>query len=70
MHIDLMPIGILCFFFASIGEAPMAGEAGVGAIGEGESFRWVTSDDMLGGKRHDLVCLYYGLIHIVARSRV
>ena len=48
----------------------MAGEVGVGAIGAGESLRWGPSDDMSDGRRHDLVCLYPGLIHIVAQRRV
>ena len=48
----------------------MAGEVGVGAIGAGDSLRWGPSDDMLGGRIHDLVFLHPCLIHIVARSRV
>ena len=48
----------------------MAGEVGVGAIGAGDFWRWGPSDDMLGGRRHDLVCLYPPLIHIITRIRV
>ena len=48
----------------------MAGKVGIGAIGAGDSLRWGPSDDMLGGRRHELVCLYPGLIHTVSRSRV
>ena len=57
-------------FFASKGEAPMAGEVGVGAIGAGDSLMWGPSGDISGWRRHNLVCLYPGLIHIVARSHV
>ena len=48
----------------------MAGEVSVCAIGAGDSLRFGTSDDMLGGRIHDLVCMYPVLIHIVARIRV
>ena len=48
----------------------MTGEVGVGVIGTGDFFRWGTSGDVLGGRRHDLVCLYPGLLHIFARIRV
>ena len=48
----------------------MAGEVGAGAIGAGDSLRWVSLDDMLGGRIHDLVCLHPCVIHIVARSCV
>ena len=48
----------------------MAGEVGVSAIGTVDSLRWGPSGNMSGGRRHELVCLYPGLIHIVARSRV
>ena len=48
----------------------MAGEVGVGAIGDGYSLRWGPADDMSGGRGQDLVCLYHGLIHIVTRRRV
>ena len=48
----------------------MAGEEGVGAIGARDSLRWVPSDNVLGERRHNLVCLYLELVHIVARIRV
>ena len=48
----------------------MAGEVGVGTIGAGDVLRWVPSGDMSRGRRHDFVCLYPGLVHISARSRV
>ena len=48
----------------------MAGEVGVGAIAAGDFLRWGPSDDMSGGRRHYLVCLYPGLVLIFARSRV
>ena len=48
----------------------MAGEVTVGAISDVDFLRLVPSDDMLGGRRHKLVCLYPVLIRIVARSRV
>ena len=59
--------GSCIYFFASIGEAPMAGEVGVGAIGAGDSLMWGPSGDISGWRRHNLVCLYPGLIHIVAQ---
>ena len=48
----------------------MAGEVSVGAIGAGDSLRLVPSDDMLGGRRHNLVCIYLVLRRIVVRIRV
>ena len=48
----------------------MAGEVGVGAFGAGDSLRLGPLDDMLGGIRHGLVCLYPILRRIVVRSRV
>ena len=65
-----MPIGIFCLFLAPTGEATIAGDVGVGAIGAGDSLRRGPSDDMLGGRRHNLVFLYPLLIHIAAWSRV
>ena len=47
----------------------MAGEVGFGAIGAVDFLRWGTSDDMLSGRRHYLVCPYPVLIHIAARIR-
>ena len=47
----------------------MAGEVGVGAIGAGDSLSWGPSDDILGGRRHYLVCLYPGMIHIFSQIR-
>ena len=70
MQIDLMLIWILCFFLASVGDTSMAGEVGVGAIGAGDSLRWDPSGNISGGRRHNLVCIYPGLVHIFARSRV
>ena len=49
---DLMLIGISRFFLFSTGEAPMAGEVGVGAIGAGDFLRFGPLDDMSGGRRH------------------
>ena len=48
----------------------MSGEVGSGAVSSGDSLRWGPWDDMLGGRRHELVCLYPLLIHIVSWSRV
>ena len=44
----LCQLGSCVCFFVSIGEAPMAGEVGVGAIGARGSLRWGPSDDILG----------------------
>ena len=48
----------------------MAGEVSVGAIGAGESLRLGPLDDIVGGRRHDLVFIYPVLIHIITRSCV
>ena len=48
----------------------MAGELVVGAIGDGDFLRWGPSDDMLGGIKHDLLCLVPLLIHTIALIRV
>ena len=48
----------------------MAVEVGVGAIGAVDSLRWGPLGDMLGGRRHDLVCLHPLLIYTVAQRRV
>ena len=48
----------------------MAREVSFGPVGSGDSLRWVPSDDILGGRRHDLVCLYPVLISIAAHIGV
>ena len=58
------------FFYASTGEAPMAGGVSVGAIDYGDILRLGPLDDTSDRIIHDLLCPYPDLRRIVARSHI
>ena len=55
-HIELIPIGILCLFLASKGEALTRDVISVGAIGAGNILMLDPSDDKSYGRIQDLLC--------------